>query len=67
MQPDEVLLLQCYDSATEVRTPHTAFEDPTTPKDAPPRWSVELRVLALIENDKAEEAAKRAAAQGASL
>ncbi|KAK6193973.1 hypothetical protein LQW54_011902 [Pestalotiopsis sp. IQ-011] len=44
MPPDEVLLLKCYDSFGEgepggveglaVRTPHRAFHDPNTPKDA---------------------------------
>ena len=48
MQSDEVLLLKCYDSATDGRArfvPHTAFLDPTTPPDAPPRESIELRAL----------------------
>jgi hypothetical protein len=48
MTTDEALLLKCYDSATDGRTrfgPHTAFVDPTTPADAPPRESIELRTL----------------------
>jgi hypothetical protein len=48
MTPDEALLLKCYDSATDGRTrfgPHTAFVDPTTPADAAPRESIELRTL----------------------
>jgi len=48
MTTDEALLLKCYDSATDGRTrfgPHTAFIDPTTPVDAPPRESIELRTL----------------------
>jgi hypothetical protein len=48
MQPDEGLLLKCYDSETDGRArfaPHTAFTDPTTPPDAPPRESIELRTL----------------------
>ncbi|MDA9411769.1 CmcJ/NvfI family oxidoreductase [Bradyrhizobium sp. CCBAU 45384] len=48
MTPDEALLLKCYDSATDGRTrfaPHTAFVDPTTPPDAPPRESIEVRTL----------------------
>jgi hypothetical protein len=47
MTADEALLLKCYDSATDGRTrfgPHTAFV-PTTPADAPPRESIELRTL----------------------
>lgn len=48
MTSDEAILLKCYDSATDGRTrfgPHTAFVDPTTPSDAPPRESIELRTL----------------------
>jgi hypothetical protein len=48
MRADEALLLKCYDSAADGRTrfgPHTAFIDPTTPADAPPRESIELRTL----------------------
>jgi hypothetical protein len=48
MTPDEALLLKCYDSATDGRTrfaPHTAFIDPTTPPDAAPRESIEVRTL----------------------
>ena len=48
MTPDEAILLKCYDSATDGRTrfgPHTAFADPTTPADALPRESIELRTL----------------------
>jgi hypothetical protein len=48
MQPDEALLLKCYDSRTDGRArflPHTAFEDPTTPADAAPRESIEIRTL----------------------
>ncbi|WP_315834304.1 CmcJ/NvfI family oxidoreductase [Bradyrhizobium prioriisuperbiae] len=48
MRVDEALLLKCYDSATDGRTrfgPHTAFIDPTTPANVPPRESIELRTL----------------------
>jgi hypothetical protein len=48
MTADQALLLKCYDSVTDGRArfaPHTAFVDPTTPKDAPPRESIELRTL----------------------
>ncbi|MBV8566248.1 MAG: methyltransferase [Methylobacteriaceae bacterium] len=48
MQVDEGLLLKCYDSETDGRArfaPHTAFSDPTTPADAPPRESIEVRTL----------------------
>ena len=50
MEADEVLLLKCYNSKTDGRArfaPHTAFADPTTPADAPPRESIELRALVL--------------------
>lgn len=59
MTPDEVMLLKCYDSWGEgqpegrqgiaVRTPHTAFVDPSTPKDAPGRQSIEVRCLIFYE------------------
>jgi hypothetical protein len=48
MSADEALLLKCYDSADDGRTrfgPHTAFVDPTTPADAAPRESIEIRAL----------------------
>jgi hypothetical protein len=49
MTPDEVLAFKCFDSALDGRArfaPHAAFEDPTTPLDAWPRESIELRTLA---------------------
>jgi hypothetical protein len=48
MQPDEGLLLKCYDSETDGRArfaPHSAFIDPTAPADVAPRESIELRTL----------------------
>jgi hypothetical protein len=48
MQPDEALLLKCYDSAADGRacfTAHTAFDDPTSPPDAAPRESIETRAF----------------------
>jgi hypothetical protein len=48
MEADEALLLKCYDSLTDGRArfaPHSAFTDPTTPPDAPPRESIEIRTL----------------------
>jgi len=48
MQPDEALLLKCFESKTDGRArfmPHTAFEDPTAPADILPRESIELRTL----------------------
>ena len=55
MQPDEVLLLKCYDSARDGRarfTAHTAFDDPSTPPDAPARESVEVRTLAFFDEPR---------------
>ena len=48
MTADEILLLKCFDSETDGRArfaPHTAFVDPTTPANAAPRESIELRTL----------------------
>ncbi len=48
MTPDEALLIKIYDSAGDgiARfTAHTAFDDPTSPADARPRRSIELRSL----------------------
>ncbi|BBK40689.1 hypothetical protein STVA_07090 [Allostella vacuolata] len=50
LAPDEALLIKCYDSATggPARfTAHTAFEDPTSPPDARPRESIEVRAIVL--------------------
>jgi len=50
---DEFLLIKCYDSQedgkTALLTPHTAFQDPSTPPDAPLRESVELRLLVFYD------------------
>ncbi|MBM3583860.1 MAG: hypothetical protein FJX36_05350 [Alphaproteobacteria bacterium] len=43
MTPDEAILIKCYDSARDGRARfslHSAFPDPTTPADAPPRESI---------------------------
>ncbi|HUC10143.1 MAG TPA: CmcJ/NvfI family oxidoreductase [Stellaceae bacterium] len=48
MQADEVVLIRCYDSAlpgAQRFSAHTGFDDPTTPPDAPPRESLEVRML----------------------
>lgn len=48
LRRDEALLLKIMDSKTDGRArfmPHTAFVDPTTPADAFPRESIELRAL----------------------
>ncbi|KZT65921.1 hypothetical protein DAEQUDRAFT_813899 [Daedalea quercina L-15889] len=53
MTLDEFVLIKCYDSKSEdntaILTPHTAFQDPTTPKDAPLRESIELRLLVFYD------------------
>jgi hypothetical protein len=46
-KPTEATLLKIYDSATDVArlTAHTAFDDPNSAPDAPPRRSIEIRAL----------------------
>jgi hypothetical protein len=51
MNPDEAVLIKCYDSLTDGRARfslHSAFDDPTTPDDAPPRESIEVRSFAFF-------------------
>ena len=53
LRRDEALLLKIMDSKTDGRArfmPHTAFTDPTTPADAFPRESIELRTLVFHPN-----------------
>ncbi|MEH2083998.1 MAG: CmcJ/NvfI family oxidoreductase [Nostoc sp.] len=48
MHRDEALFIKCFDSAEEGHArfaAHTAFEDPTSPANAPPRESIELRTF----------------------
>ena len=48
MRRDEALVFKVYDSEKDGRarfTPHTSFDDPTTPPGAPPRQSIEARAL----------------------
>ena len=55
MTPDEIMFIKCFDSASQGLdsdkpgvagfTPHTAFTDPNTAKDARPRQSIEVRCL----------------------
>ena len=51
MTAGEALIFKVFDSSQAPGVPrfvfHTAFDDPTTPADAPPRRSVELRTVAL--------------------
>jgi len=50
MQADEAMLLKCYDSARDRArfTAHSAFDDPTSPPEARPRESIEVRTLAFF-------------------
>lgn len=46
--PTEATLIKVYDSASDGRarlSAHTAFDDPTSATDAPPRRSIEIRAL----------------------
>jgi hypothetical protein len=51
MRRDEAIVFKVFDSAKDGRarfTPHTSFDDPTTPPGAPPRQSIEARTLAFF-------------------
>jgi hypothetical protein len=51
MRREEALVFKVYDSLKDGRarwTAHTAFDDPTTPKNARPRESIEIRTLAFF-------------------
>ena len=51
MRPGEAIVFKVYDSEKDGRarfTAHTAFHDPTTPPDAPPRESIETRAFAFF-------------------
>jgi hypothetical protein len=51
MEKDEALLFKCFDSLNDGRariTAHSAFDDPTSPPEAPPRESIEVRTLAFF-------------------
>lgn len=51
MTPDQAILLKTYDSETDGRARfagHSAFEDPTSPPDAPFRESIEIRTVAFF-------------------
>lgn len=58
MTPDEAMFIKCFDSRSESvggkpglagMTPHTAFVDPNSPRDAPGRQSIEVRCLVFYE------------------
>lgn len=50
MTRNEALVFKCYDSDRNVArfTAHSAFQDPTSPPEAPPRESMEARLLAFF-------------------
>ena len=51
MRRDEAIVFKVYDSLKDGRarfTPHTSFEDPSTPAGAAPRQSIEARALAFF-------------------
>jgi hypothetical protein len=52
MEPDEVVMFKIFDSKeTGSRfTPHAAFTDPTSPADAAPRESFEIRTICFLPN-----------------
>ncbi len=52
---NEVILLKCYDSKEDGRarfSAHSAFDDPTSPPDAAPRESIEVRALVFWAADR---------------
>jgi hypothetical protein len=52
MNPDEVLLLKCYDSRDDGRArfmPHTGFQNPACPEKFTPRESIEARTLIVFD------------------
>jgi len=52
MTRDEVLIFKCFDSLRDGRarfTAHGSFDDPNTPRDAPPRESIEIRTFTFFD------------------
>jgi hypothetical protein len=52
MQPEEFLVLKCFDSRIDGRarfTPHSAFENPACPRDFVARESIEVRTLVVFD------------------
>ena len=49
MTPDEAILIKSYESSQAAArfSPHAAFEDPTSPRGAPERESIETRALVI--------------------
>ena len=59
MDVDEAWVFKCYDSRRNCArfTPHAAFVDPSSPADAPPRESVEIRSFAFWEQETPQDVA----------
>jgi hypothetical protein len=56
MERNEAILLKCYDSKDDGRarfTAHTSFDDPSSPPNAAPRESIEVRALVFWEPETA--------------
>jgi hypothetical protein len=52
IESDELILIKGFDSMCDGRarfTAHAAFADPSTPPDAPPRESIEVRALLFFD------------------
>ena len=63
MVHDECLIFKVYDKPEDGPrfVFHTAFDDPSTPPDAPPRRSLEVRTIAFFDDDVPEKAGSRVA------
>ncbi|MFT4564332.1 MAG: hypothetical protein ACI9BW_004095 [Gammaproteobacteria bacterium] len=48
MVGDDVLMITNFDSDRQMTVPHTGFSDPSAPASAPPRKSIEVRVVAFF-------------------
>ena len=51
LRREEAIVFKVFDSEKDGRarfTPHTSFDDPSTPPGAPPRQSIEARSLAFF-------------------
>ncbi|KAI9320299.1 hypothetical protein DFJ73DRAFT_878017 [Zopfochytrium polystomum] len=51
LDSSSAVLLKCFDTDNDTRTPHTGFLDPTSPAGVDPRWSVEVRVLVVSDKE----------------
>jgi hypothetical protein len=55
MQPNEALMLKCYDSKEDGRarfTAHSGFDDPASPPHMAPRESIEVRALVFFSPEE---------------